>query len=400
MKYEYHTRFVAEELRKLTELAQRCLIEYGPGTLPDAESLHEQFDYVDIPPAVANGLREVAAMVAADTALTSLYSTMRDMPCLHEHHDKVIGAMQALIFLGATADARAAHAAMGIPEKITRDTFTDANIALNDYARNHDGALGMDYTNWLIHHYTSKLFKVGRLQYILKTFDGDARVFVNNATSEVIVTAKAGVAFRGDGLIDGQNGIFSPENRWVSECDEDERQIVTNCLFVNGRAVRTPVVLDKNIWRIVLEAGMNVLDVHVPERKGEEGRLTRSVCMDSLRAALHFFDQYFPDRPIETFYCGSWLLDVEMQSFLPPLSGIVQFQKLFHLYPAAGSDREFIYRAFDIHRSEVNTALDNIVAFAQSADRSTSLRRGIADHWLSGGRLHPAAGVIHRHDLP
>jgi len=384
-----------EELRGLAELAERCLAEYGPGTPPNIALLREQFAYTGVLPEVAEGLCKVAAMVAVDPVLTALYSAMLDMPRLHQHHDQVTGAMQALIFLSATADVRAKHATMGIPDEITRDTVADVNVALKDYARNHDGALGSDYTNWLINHYTFKLYKIGRLQYILKPFDGNVRVFINDTAGEIILTAKSGVAFRGDGLIDGQNNIFSPETRWLSKCDEDDAKVVTNCLFTNGHAVRTPLALDKSVWRVVLESGMNVLDMHIPEGPS----LTQSACTESMRAACRFFDHYFSDRPIETFYCGSWLLDAEMQSFLPPLSGIVQFQKLFHIYPEPGSDREFIYRVFDIRRSDVKAALDDVMAFAKSTDRSTALRRGIADHWLAGGRFHPAGGVTHRSKL-
>jgi len=397
MGYEFHTRRVSSEFSDLKDLAALFLSENNSGSIPkppDPKVLREQAAYVGVPDTIANGLCFAAERVASDAALTALYAGLTDLTKLERYGTQTGGIMQALALFGALPFAIEKHRALGVPDNVTRDTFGDLLVAFEHYAGRNGGALGAVYYNeWLHHHYKAELFKIGRLQYILKEYKGYARLFVDDATGEAILTSQPGVSFRGDGHVDGQNGVFSPETRWKSESHEDSDFIRTNCLFVNGRAIRTPVALDKKIWRVALESGRFGLEMHIP--RGE--RLTRADCVESLREAWRFHKKFFPERAFEAFYCGSWLLDSCVQNFLPPDSGIVTFQKLYRLYPIDGDEWSFFDRGFGA--ADPETELKDVMKFARGADRSTSLRRGVADYILAGGRLHSGAGVIHQYDL-
>jgi hypothetical protein len=219
-------------------------------------------------------------------------------------------------------------------------------------------------------------------------------LYVNGESGEGILTAREGVMFRGDGHIDGENDFKEQppsESHWVSEYAEDQNFIRTNCLLVNGRAVRTPVNLEKNQWRLTLSEGMHGLAMHIPRG----APLKKAECEESLRGAYRFFRRYFPGQPFETFYCGSWLLEANMRHILPPASGIVQFLDLFRLYPLGMNAWSFIDRVFGVEP----TTVKDVREFARTADRSTSLRRAVVDYWLSGGQLGSAGGVIHISDL-
>jgi len=392
MSFKYHIQSAADELKKLTPLANQFLTEYGPGMPPDLEVLHAQAIYAGVTEPAVNSLCEFANMVAKDPALTALYHGLLDLSRLRKHQEQTRGAMEALVLFGAMPAARHKYSALGVPEEIICDTFGDISRAVDRYANENDGAFGIQhYTAWLHYHFDALIFHIGRLQYILSSYERYARVFVDDVTGEVKVIARAGIAFRGDGLIDGQNDIDCPESRWISEYDEDTDAVRGNCLLVNGRAIRTPVMLKKTHWRQVLEEGQNRLEIHIPQGKP----FTRKDCVDSLRNAWRFYRRFFPDQIFETFTCGSWLLDPCMQNILPPSSGIIQFQKLFHIYPVAGSEWSFLDRGFEVDPESV----DDIKVFARKADRSTSLRRGMVGYWLAGSRLHPAAGVIHQYDV-
>ena len=399
---KYHAKQAAEELRKLSQLAQGVLNKNGPGTPPDINILLGQASYINAPEAVSKSLCKVANMVTADPALTALYNSLLNFGETEINENDIFsqirGPMEALMLFGALPRVRARHAALGVPDEITRDTFgTDLMIAIDAYASKNDGAFGSSgYIPWLCNHYQTELFKIGRLQYILKPYTGDTRVFVDDITGEIVLTAQPGRRFRGDGRCDYDGRTTEHDSYWESELTEDDNFVRSNCMFVNGRAIQTPVVLDKKVWRLALEEGIYGLDMHIPVGKG----LNHDDCVSSLREAWRFFRQVFPNRPFETYYCGSWLLDPELQKILPPSSGIVQFQKLYRLYPISGSAWSFLGRGFGVDTDKLESIIkEGVVNFARTADRSTSLRRGMADFWLAGGELHGAAGVIHQYDV-
>jgi hypothetical protein len=89
------------------------------------------------------------------------------------------------------------------------------------------------------------------------------------------------------------------------------------------------------------------------------------------------------------------MLEGNLRQILPPSSGLVQFLSLFRRFPLKASSWSFLNRAFGVDPASV----DDLAAFARTADRSTSLRRGIANYWLAGGHLSSAGGIIHQYDL-
>jgi len=332
------------------------------------------------------------------TAFIGAPESVADRLCQAAQAATTDGEAEALRLFGALPAAIGRHREMGVPERITRDTFHDLVIALENYAASHGGAFGIDcYGEWLRHHFECNLFQVGRLQYILKPYQGYARLFVDDATGEIILTAENGITFRGDGLMDYDDGspgkalMPACESHWTSEYDDDGRHIRANCLLVNGRAVRTSLLLDKAAWRPALNKGGFSLNIHIP--RGQS--LTREACVASLRDAWRFFRTFFPDRRAETFDCGSWMLETKLQDILPPSSGLVQFLLLFRRYPLKTSSWSFLHRIFGAEP----TSVSDLAAFARTADRGTALRRGVADTWLAGGHLTSAGGIIHQYDL-
>lgn len=67
------------------------------------------------------------------------------------------------------------------------------------------------------------------------------------------------------------------------------------------------------------------LDVHIPE----SGPLTPGAVNDSFDRAIAFFERHFPDKPVTTAVCSSWLLDPYLAKHLPPTSNMVAFQQMF-----------------------------------------------------------------------
>lgn len=70
-----------------------------------------------------------------------------------------------IFVLGYLADyALEKNSARGIPREITVDTLKDVNVWFDNYQEEY-GKLGLAEFGWLFHHYTGRLFRLGRLQF-------------------------------------------------------------------------------------------------------------------------------------------------------------------------------------------------------------------------------------------
>lgn len=124
-----------------------------------------------------------------------------------------------------------------------------------------------------------------------------------------------------------------------------------------------------------------VVSTHIPR----SGPLDPDSVDDSLARAAAFFPRHFPDRPVQDFWCSSWLLAPELAAALDPESNMARFQRRWHLYgePMPG-DEDALFFTF-AHRGEMD--LDAL-------PQQTSLQRAIVarlrsgEHWSSRqGRL-------------
>ena len=116
------------------------------------------------------------------------------------------------------------------------------------------------------------------------------------------------------------------------------------------------------------------LGVHIPR-----GRLTPEACADSFALAREFFARHYPDEPYRYATCVSWVLDPQLEEYLPADSNIIRFGRRFQLLPIGSTppdDRStvesiFARRYVDLDRLPQTTRLERAVV--------THLRAG--QHW-------------------
>lgn len=128
------------------------------------------------------------------------------------------------------------------------------------------------------------------------------------------------------------------------------------------------------LGRLQHERGGTAIGLHIPE----SGPLTPEAVDASLDDARVFFPRHFPDEPYTAFSCGSWLLDPQLQDYLPEDSNIARFQRRFELEPyeePEGLDCDvevlrFVFRT-------LTTPLDRLPGH-------TVLQRAIVDHLTAG----------------
>ena len=124
----------------------------------------------------------------------------------------------------------------------------------------------------------------------------------------------------------------------------------------------------------------SLLDVHIPPT----GPLPTAAVDAALGQAVEFFDSHFPDRPVRTALCSSWLLDPYLAEHLPD-TNVSRFQSRFTLYresrPAQGDVLYFVFR------TRRATDLDRL-------PRETSLQRAVLDRIARGGTWRSYRGYL------
>ena len=270
-----------------------------------------------------------------------------------------------------------------ICEKVITDTLNDINIWMKDYYNKH-GVWGLGEFWWLFNHFSGKLFRLDRLQFIHKQFNGNLVVFRNVTTDKVVALSGAGIRYRADGQVDGTNGIYDSEGGWTSKLIITENSIKGNPISPFAFAKPDFIELDTQQWVQVLSEGSPVLEVHIPA--GE--KLSHEDCGESFKISEKFFNKYFPELPFDGYECSSWLLDSQLQKILPPSSNIVKFQREFYLYPIQASDFQTFERVF-------GSKPDNI----KFLKAESSLQKAILDYINEGNHMRQTAMFLLKDEL-
>ena len=130
-----------------------------------------------------------------------------------------------------------------------------------------------------------------------------------------------------------------------------------------------------------VEADEWLLDVHIPDT----GPLPPATVDESLDAARAFFAEHFPDKPVRTAICASWLLDPYLLEHLPPGSNIVRLAMRFTPYgeprDVPGDAVYFTFRTRDMEH------LDRL-------PRDTTLQRVVLDRIAAGGTWQLGYGFL------
>lgn len=266
----------------------------------------------------------------------------------------------------------------GIPIEILIDTLSDVRVTMEEF-RNKHGKWGLELQDWLMGHFTGKLFKLGRFQFVHNTFNRDFCVYRNKKTKELLTFALSGVKFRADGLIEGTGGVFSGDKAFTSSLTIDGNYLSGNPVTPEGICEnrQTYILLDE--WEQVLAKGQGILEVHI--QKGEP--LSQDVCLSSYLKAIDFYSAYFSEKTFVAYTCESWLLDTQFRQILQPTSNILEFQKNYYLYPILNDGNDVFNYVFHKKPSDFT-----------KAPKDTSLKRAIIDYVLAGNQMNSSGGFI------
>ncbi len=343
------------------------------------ETLRTWCARLDLPAAASEALQAMAAAVRAEPELEAVFAAFHLQTALRgEWHrewaplpfDPRVQArlgertslFYLLAYLAALPYLEKEYRRRGIALDILDATLQDIRFYMGDYFACY-GQWGYDQFAWIWRHLAGRLFRLGRMQYMLVPFPGGVTAFRRKADGGVVVLADPAQPLRADGYAGGGAEAWLPE--WAEEADGWRGHRVTPY----GWAQRQAVFLPRAEWAPALQQGDTVLDVHIPRLDP----LTEATCRASLAWSERFFAEYFADQPYRAVFCHTWFFTPQLQKLLPSESHIVRFQREFFLYPYPG-DLQYLWN-FVFTRKYPDRA---------TAPRDTALRRAVLD-WLDGG---------------
>lgn len=283
-----------------------------------------------------------------------------------------------LVVLAGVPLLRARHAARGIAETVTRANLRDIEIWTRTFQR-RNGYWGYSNMGWLAGNLAGRLYRLGRLQFMHRSFAGPVHAYSHRQNGRVLALAGPGMRLRQDGFVDGTNEVTDPQ-AFVTALTVGEKTVTGHPIQPLGTGRPQRVTLDLAEWQPLLKPGDPILDIHIPE----DGPMDFAACGESLAQAVAFFAWHFPELPpASVFFCCTWFFDAQLQQILPPTSNIVRFQREFYLYPVLSYEKESFVRVFGSLPADLNTA-----------PRDTSLRRAMLDFTLAGNHLRSAAGFL------
>ncbi len=372
----------------------------------DIEILHEDrlrhwCGRIGMPTGAVDALIMLIAEVQADPQLLALFERQHQKTAVRgewhtdwsslpfdalviEKFGQRASLFYVLIYLAALPYTWQEYQRLGISAEVFDATLHDIAFYVAEASDVH-GYWRFDQFMWVWRHLTTRLFRLGRLQYMLTPYEGHATAYRHKQTGQVVMLCGDGIPLRTDGAAMGagirpdQPAIEPPPApAWVSHFKENAENWVGNSTSPYGYAQNMLVSLSKTDWDCILTAGDTVIDMHIP--RGQD--LKTEDLRASLRMGLDFFEQHcalhppesWPQPPFRAFFCHTWFFTPQLQSILPPTSSIVRFQREFYLYPFAGGPGFLWSFVFGEKYPDPTTA-----------PRDTSLRRAALD-WLAAGK--------------
>lgn len=246
------------------------------------------------------------------------------------------GTFYALLVIGGYRLGEEKWRKQGLSVEMMREALSDLRRWTALYCENY-GSVGVPWhvVCWSQGFLRAERLALGRLQFDLNhEFAAPVKVFVPRARAgEPVVLAESDVPVAPDGTC-----AELPESKLTILTESSDAWRGTPVDLDSARFRHDECVLAKSEWRLVVERGTPMINVHIPAGGG----MSPECCADSFRQLTAFMSIHFPGRKWGGFCCYSWLLDPQLRQLLPEESNILQFQYSGLTFPLAGkADTEF-----------------------------------------------------------
>ncbi len=371
-----------------------------PPDFLQAETIVELRRASGLPPAADATLLATARLIAGDPALRLLarhcyrllyeyadFTGFGGWPSFQTALGENAGVFYLLILLGAAPLIRAQHRRRNIPEEITRATCNRRD-AVERYRATHQDCWGADRRSlyWTRFYTNGELYRLGRMEYMLRRFKGLVEVYRHARTGATIAFAPDSALYDAQGLaVNPADGDNLPPGTWIASLTTVGGMIQGYPVLPQGVAVPRQISLPAGAWRRALGKDAWTMDMHIPPGGG----MSLELCGDSMRQAADFFPRYFPDRPAMSITCASWIFNTQLDGIFTPEANLVRFQHELYLYPVPSTGRDGLVFIFGQDDPRPDTA-----------PRETRLQRAILDFLAAGNRWRNGGMFVLTADLP
>lgn len=234
---------------------------------------------------------------------------------------------------------------------------------------------------WFRNHLHENLLSIGCLQFMPGVFQGPFRVFLREEPPcESVAIALPGIPCDPDGWPVRENPAFFTDGALDVDAAITGHRLEPSSGTISPSMVR----LGKDLWRMALQPGDQVLIIHIPEGV----RLGAEACREAFSRAAKVFGSCFPEITWRCYFCTTWMLDPALDSLLPDSSRIRQFVAHFHRATTRHPDGNQM----------VKRVLDNTEDIKNFIPR-TSLQKNVRDHLLAGGIFRTTSGFLLPHEI-
>jgi hypothetical protein len=297
---------------------------------------------------------------------------------------KLEGMFSAIVLFSGYEGLEALYWNKGIPLGVIQANKSDVRASTEYYREKYNfPGLGTHMLGWTIGYLSGNLYEIGTLRFELCRYQSNFHVYRNNLSGKVVALCGRGLAVRSDGQLNGTNGIFD-KKRWITRLNDQDEVVTGNPVSPEGYIVREKISLIKKDWQLVLLKDDDVLNVHIPERRG----LNYEDYNQAFGEAISFFQKYFPEKTFKALVCYSWLLSSRLGLFLDHNSNIIKFQRCFYRFPVVSDEKNFYRFLFKCDRRK-----------PEFLPANTSLQKAVREFLIGGGRLWENGGFILNKDL-
>ena len=253
---------------------------------------------------------------------------LNNLPHIEKVFNENTGIFYLMIALGAFPLIFKRYKEMDIPQDMAEKTALWLGGAMDIHAAGHNGGPGVNaiQLHWLRHAADGKLFRIGRLEYLLHKYpDWVPLIYRNRKNGKICLLSRSGITYTQEGR---RPGPEENSNLTESFLEDDSNNIRGYRILPDGYAdVSKIAVLNKNEWECAADAEEIIPSIHIPA--GEA--LTESSVRDSMLEAVKFFREHL-HLNIPVFVSSSWLFFYEWQKELPD-SNIAAFAKEGYRFP-------------------------------------------------------------------
>lgn len=268
----------------------------------------------------------------------------------------------------------------GLPEEVRLSILRAPEKCINEFRKRNGGAFGYHLIEWSQRSIEGRLFRIGRLEIeIFAKYPSRVAVF-RSKMGEVTALADD-ITLHRDGFALGSFGYKDEEGSFLATVTETDDAYVGYPVLQDGYVSKETVSLPKSDYELVLKRGDPIVSLHIPP----DGRLDAAAVDETLEETKRFLKEYFPDYEYKGFYCGSWLLDPQLEQLLGEDSNIVRFGKRFRRVTAKSGGRAVFNFVFLTLDPEVDLA---------ALPENTRLERALKQHYLDGKCIYEMHGFF------